>query len=82
MMDALFQEMKDCARERNLPILRDSELPLFTGIMASCRPLETGDIVCCICGERDITEAIRGEIPTSSPTGHHSMSDAIVVGVL
>ena len=32
MMDALFQEMKDCARERNLPILRDSELPLFTAV--------------------------------------------------
>ena len=46
------------------------------------RPLETGHLVCCICGERDITEARRGDIPTSSPTGHHSMSDAIVVGVL
>ena len=27
MMEALFQDMKACARERNLPILRDSELP-------------------------------------------------------
>ena len=34
MMEALFQDMKACARERNLPILRDSELPLFTGIAA------------------------------------------------
>ena len=33
MMDALFEEMKACAREQDLPILRDSELPLFTGIV-------------------------------------------------
>ena len=35
MMEALFQDMKACALERNLPILRGSELPWLTGIAAS-----------------------------------------------
>ena len=48
MMEALFQDMKACARERNLPILRDSELPLFTGIAASCRPKHVLEIGTCI----------------------------------
>ena len=30
MMEALFQDMKACARERNLPILRDSEPVSYT----------------------------------------------------
>ena len=48
MMEALFQDMKACAGERNLPILRDSELPLFTGIAASCRPKHVLEIGTCI----------------------------------
>lgn len=48
MMDALFEEMKACAREQDLPILRDSELPLFTGIVASCRPSRVLEIGTCI----------------------------------
>lgn len=44
-------------------------------------PLAAGDIVVCVCGERDITEAKNGKL--SVPTiGHHSMSDSIVVGIL
>lgn len=46
------------------------------------KPLQAGDIVCCICCERDITQAQNGEIPTSSPTGHHSMSDSVIIGIL
>lgn len=43
--------------------------------------LEKGDIVVCICCERDITEAKKGKnvVP---PIGHHSMSDSIIIGVL
>lgn len=40
-----------------------------------------GDLVVCLCADRDITEARRGnnELP---PTGHHSISDSIIVGIL
>ena len=38
-----------------------------------------GDLVVCLCADRDITEARRGGnvVP---PTGHHSLSDSIIVG--
>jgi hypothetical protein len=40
-----------------------------------------GDIVACLCADRDITAARRGsnELP---PAGHHSISDSIIVGIL
>lgn len=43
--------------------------------------IEEGDIVLCLCGERDITETKKGNfaIPT---TGHHRISDAVIVGVM
>lgn len=40
-----------------------------------------GDLVVCICADRDITEARRGknELP---PSGAHNISDSIIVGIL
>lgn len=40
-----------------------------------------GDLVACLCADRDITAARRGknELP---PAGHHSISDSIIVGIL
>ena len=40
-----------------------------------------GDLVACLCADRDITEARRGnnELP---PAGRHSISDSIIVGIL
>lgn len=40
-----------------------------------------GDIVACLCADRDIADARRGsnELP---PAGHHSISDSIIVGIL
>lgn len=40
-----------------------------------------GDLVFCVCAERDITSSIKG---TSSvpPVGHHQISNAVVVGLL
>lgn len=44
-------------------------------------PLSAGDLVFCVCADRDITEARRGQIATP-PVGHHSITDSVVVGVL
>ena len=43
--------------------------------------IEKGDIVVCMCADRDITAARRGknELP---PAGHHNISDSIIVGIL
>ena len=44
-------------------------------------PLAAGDLVFCVCAERDITQAKAGKIALP-PVGHHSMSDSVVVGIL
>ena len=49
-------------------------VPTVTGI-------ESGDIVVCVCGERDITEALKGKCAVP-PQGHHRISDSVVIGVL
>lgn len=41
--------------------------------------VKTGDIVFCLCGERDITDAKDGKF--NLPTEHHSIKDAVVIGV-
>lgn len=50
-------------------------------VIKSARPLEKGDIVLCICCDRDITEARNGNM-TTPPIGHHSLSDSVVIGQL
>ena len=44
-------------------------------------PIAAGDIVYCLCAERDSTETKKGKfaVPTY---GHHSISDAVVIGVV
>lgn len=49
--------------------------------LAYLEPIEVGDIVICVCCDRDITQARKGK--NSIPVyGHHSLSDSIVVGIL
>lgn len=50
-------------------------------IIKSALPVSSGDIVLCICCERDITEAKKGKNAVPA-LGHHSMSDSVIVGVL
>lgn len=49
--------------------------------VAKIVPLAVGDLVLCVCCERDITEAKKGN--NSVPAlGHHNMSDSVIVGIL
>lgn len=43
--------------------------------------IKSGDIVICVCCDRDITEAKRGK-SVLPPIGHHTMSDCVIVGIL
>lgn len=43
-------------------------------------PLKAGDIVLCVCAERDISSSVKGT-STTPPSGHHELKDAIVVGL-
>jgi hypothetical protein len=49
--------------------------------LAEFTPIAAGNIVICVCCERDITEAKRG-VNSVPPVGHHSLSDSVVVGIL
>lgn len=44
-------------------------------------PLKAGDIVLCVCAERDISSSVKG-ISTTPPVGHHQIGNAIVVGLI
>lgn len=52
-----------------------------TETILTLTPLKKGDLVFCVCAERDITEARNGKIATPQ-VGHHSRSDSVVVGIL
>ena len=44
-------------------------------------PIRKGDIVLCVCTERDLSASSRGS-STVPPVGHHNIKDAVVVGLL
>ena len=79
----------------NAPVVQSARYKLKTE-MRTCRvgttsteqrahltlePLSAGDLVFCMCAERDITEAKAGNLSTPQ-IGHHSISDTVVVGIL
>lgn len=43
--------------------------------------IAAGDTVYCLCSERDMTETKKGNFAIP-PTGHHRISDSIIVGVI
>nr|DAW44151.1 MAG TPA: baseplate protein [Caudoviricetes sp.] len=45
------------------------------------KKVQTGDIVFCVCADRDISETRHGGMATPRP-GHHEISFAVVIGVL
>lgn len=52
-----------------------------TVTVAQKRQIAAGDIVVCICCERDISAAKKG-VNSTPALGHHSMSDSVIVGCL
>ena len=45
------------------------------------KPIEAGDLVFCVCAERDISSSVKGQ-STTPPIGHHQIKDALVVGLI
>lgn len=62
-------------------ITYDSSGTTKTETIITLTPLAEGDLVFCVCAERDISEAKNGQMSTP-PIGHHSLSDTVVVGIL
>ena len=44
-------------------------------------PLKPGDLVLCVCAERDISSSSKG-MSTTPPVGHHQIGNAVVVGLI
>lgn len=59
----------------------DSEGNTRSQTVAVPSQIAKGDLVACLCADRDITEARRGN-NALPPAGHHSISDSIIVGIL
>lgn len=53
----------------------------FSITIPTVSTISSGDIVYCMCSERDITETKKGRFAIPSG-GHHRMTDAVVVGVI
>ena len=53
----------------------------FTMTIPKVDTISAGDIVYCLCSERDITETRKGKF-TIPPKGHHRMSSSVVIGVV
>jgi hypothetical protein len=43
--------------------------------------IKSGDVVLCVCCERNISEARNGNL-NLPPVGHHNMADSVVTGAL
>lgn len=65
------------------PTTQDVEILLQTKEVChlSAKPLAVGDIVFCMCGDRDISQTRKGGFATPS-LGHHETKDAIIICVL
>jgi len=64
----------------NCPVL-DSAVKFTSLSPAAARRVQAGDTVYCVCADRDITETRTGAFATPVP-GHHSLVDAVVVGIV
>lgn len=66
----------------SVPFTRNSRYKLSAdGGVLTASAVTNGDIVICVCCDRDITEAKCGK-NVLPPVGHHNMSDCIIIGVL
>lgn len=64
----------------NCPVL-DSAVKFTSLSPAAVRQVQAGDTVYCVCADRDISET-RAGVFAAPVTGHHSLSNAVVVGIL
>lgn len=67
--------------EQSLTIPNGSVTPNPHAGHLKVTPLKAGDLVLCVCAQRDITSSVNG-VSTVPPAGHHQIGNAIVVGLL
>lgn len=67
--------------EQTISVTAGEISPAKHGGHLNVSPIRAGDLVLCICTERDLSSASRGN-STVPPAGHHNLKDAVVVGLL
>lgn len=80
MVKAIGAQPQKQAVIPNCPVL-DSAVKFINLNPAAVRRVQAGDTVFCMCADRDISETRSGAFATPV-TGHHSMSGAVVIGIL
>lgn len=70
----IMQNVRKFSTEKKTINGTEITLPKIVGI-------SKGDTVYCLCGERDITETRKGNFSVPQ-SGHHRMSDAVIIGVV
>ncbi len=69
----------------NVPVVESARqkvaYDMGTNTISSVRPICEGDLVVCICADRNISAAKRGKMEVP-PRGRHSISDSIIIGIL
>lgn len=78
---AYGQKAKTQAVITNVPVLSHVRHYKVKDGLITLSPIEKGDIVFCVCAERDITSAVNG-LSKTPPVGHHAIKDAVVVGLI
>ena len=83
---AYGEEAKKQSPLSSVPILNSAKFKFKETVIegekvAGIEPIKKGDIVLCVCCERDISEAKKGK--NALPVlGHHSMTDSLIVSIL
>jgi hypothetical protein len=87
MSKSVSGEAQPSAVVSTCPILQSCvKLEIFTcaetgNECAKIKKVQSGDIVFCVCADRDISETRHGVMTAPRP-GHHEISSAVVVGIL
>ena len=68
-------------KSRTITYLTSTAGTTRTETVAVPSELAAGDLVVCVCADRDITDARRG-VNALPPSGRHAISDSIIVGIL
>lgn len=83
---------KDTSIIPNVPVARNARYTLkektitiesTSFVNLEKKPLQAGNIVICVCCERNISTALKGRMPsTYEPNSSHSLSNSVVVGII
>lgn len=80
---AYGESAKQQAPLSSVPIIQSARNKITVkGETVKATPISAGDVVICLCCERDISNAKKGVNSTPAVNSRHSMSNSVIVGIL